>query len=155
MLRNISAALALLFTLTAPAHATEICAWLVESNEPENVRVLTLWLQSDADVDFLYKVDGKGIVTHSGESNSPTSATFTLHAGQPETPWHYGSTLDSAARIDIGVEIHATPTDIFSDTPPPLLAKFAFARAVPENEKKAPATLAKKQCATVNATSAH
>jgi len=140
----------MLCALTLPVHAAQICAWIVESDEPDRVRVLTLWLQSDTDVDFLYKVDGEGIVTHSGESNSPTSATFNLHAGEPQTPWHYGAMLDSVARIDISVEIHAQPTEIFSDTPPPLLAKFSFARAVPENEKKPPATLAKKQCASIN-----
>jgi len=149
MLRKFLAALAVTPALAAPAHATQICAWLAESNEPENVRVVTLWLQSDAEVSFLYKVGGKGIITHSGESNAPASATFNLHADHPETPWHYGATLDSAARIDISVEIRAQPTDIFSDTPSPLLASFAFARAVPENEKTPPATLAKKQCATI------
>jgi hypothetical protein len=145
------AALSMLCALTLPAHATQICAWIVESDEPGQVRLLTLWLQSDTDVGFLYKIGGEGIVTHSAESNSPTSATLTLREGEPQTPWHYGAVLNSVARIDITLEIDATPTDIFSDTPPPLLAKFAFARAIPGNEKRPPPTLAQKQCATINA----
>jgi hypothetical protein len=149
MRRFILAGLASLFALTGTAHAAQICSWLVESNEPDDVRVLTVWLQSDVDADFLYKIGGKGIVNHMGYGNSPTDATYSLHAGQAETPWHYGGTLDAPATIDITVEIHQTPTDIFSDAPTPLLAKFTFSRRVPESEKKPPMTLAKKQCATV------
>ncbi|MGD0192382.1 MAG: hypothetical protein ABSD74_16720 [Rhizomicrobium sp.] len=133
----------------APAGAAQICGWLVESNEPEDVRGLTLWLQSDADVDFLYAIGGKGIVNGMGYANSPAKASYTLHAGHAEAPWHGGGTLDAPAKIDITVELHQTPADIFSDAPTPLLAKFAFARNVPASEKKPPATLAKKQCAIV------
>ncbi len=149
MSQKILVALVALFALVLPAHASQICAWLVEANEPDDVRGLTLWLQSDTDVDFLYKVGGDGIVTQSGKSNSPTSATYSLHAGKAESAWQFGLTLDWPGRIDVTVEIHARPADIFSDAPTPLLAKFAFARAIPASEKKPPATLAKKQCASI------
>jgi hypothetical protein len=140
------AAFAALLALSVPARAANICAWIVESNEDEEVRVLNLWLQSDADVDFLYKVDGKGIVNGMGSGNSPTSASFSLHPGAAENPWHYGATLDAPARIDITVEVHEIPADIFSDAPTPLLARFVFDRSVSQTEKKPPTTLAKKQC---------
>jgi hypothetical protein len=146
MLRYLGAALILLVPLSAPAHATQVCAWLTESNEPDRVRELTLWLQADTDVGFLYKVGGRGIVTDSGESNAPTSATYILHAGQADSPWHYGSTLEPPGKIDISLAIHRMPTDVFSTAPEPLLAKFAFARDVPAGEKAPPATLANKQC---------
>jgi hypothetical protein len=70
-------------------------------------------------------------------------------AGKADTPWKYGSTLDSAGRIDVTLELHRTPADVFSNAPTPLLAKFAFARNVSENEKMPPPTLARKQCATI------
>lgn len=147
MSRYFLAILILLFPLSIPAHAAQVCAWLVESSQPLNVRLLTLWLQSDTDMDFLYKVYGQGIVTESGESNSPASATYTLHAGRADTPWHYGATLDGAGKIDLTVEIRKTPIDVFSEKMSPLLARFVFKRTVPASENVPPATLASQQCA--------
>jgi hypothetical protein len=63
--------------------------------------------------------------------------------------WGIGSTFNPPGKIDITLELHKTPADIFSKEPTPLLAKFSFQREVPASEKKAPKTLAKKQCATV------
>jgi hypothetical protein len=34
------------------ANAAQVCAWLVESNQANDVRQLDLWLPSDSDVDF-------------------------------------------------------------------------------------------------------
>jgi hypothetical protein len=131
------------------ADAMQICSWLVESNQPDDVRQLDLWLQSDTDVDFLIKVDGAGIVDGSGKSNSPVTATYTLTAGKAEKAWSFGSTLEVPGAIDETIELHKVPADIFSDTPTPLLAKFGFQRKIPSNEKTPPDTLAKKQCATL------
>jgi hypothetical protein len=146
MSRCFLAGLVLLVPLSAPVHAAQICAWLVESSQPQDVRVVTLWLQSDADIDFLYRVYGKGIVTDSGASNAPSTATYNLHAGQAESPWHYGATLEGAGKIDLTVEIRKTPVDVFSDKLSPMLASFTFRRSVPASEKTPSATLANKQC---------
>ena len=131
------------------AEAAQICAWLVESNEPDDVRQLDLWLQSDANINFLIKVDGDGILDGSGKSNSPESATYSLTAGQADKAWSFGSTLQPPGAIDETVELHKMPADIFSDSPTPLLAKFAFQRKIPADEKMPPDTLAKKQCAAL------
>ena len=140
--------LAVVVVLLVPMHAqaAQICGWLVESNESDDERLVSLWLQSDKDIDFLYKIGGRGIVTDSGESNSPSTASDTLRAGQADSPWHFGSALNPPGHIDVTVEIHKKPADVFSDAPTPLLAKFAFERAVPASEKAPPKTLAKKQC---------
>jgi len=143
------AAFALLLGFSAPIEAAKICGWLVESNEPNDVRSLDLWLESDEDIDFLYKIGGDGIVTDSGKSNSPASATYTLAAGKPSKAWGFGSTLGSAGKIDVSVELHQTPDDIFSNAPTPLLARFVFQRNIPASEKQPPMTLSKRQCATV------
>ena len=131
------------------AEAAQICVWLVESNQPDDVRQLDLWLQSDADIDFFIKVDGDGILDGSGKSNSPETATYSLTAGQADKAWSFGSTLAPPGAIDETVELHKTPTDVFSDAPTPLLARFAFQRKIPADEKTPPTTLAKKQCATL------
>jgi hypothetical protein len=131
------------------AEAAQIRAWLVESNQPDDVRQLDLWLQSDANIDFLIRIDGDGIVDGSGKSNSPETATYSLTAGQADKAWSYGSTLAPPGAIDETVELHKTPTDVFSDAPTPLLAKFAFQRKIPADEKTPPTALAKKQCATL------
>jgi len=140
------AGLMLCFCLTARAQAKEVCGWLVETNKPDNEHSFDLWLQADGEMDFLYKIGGEGVVTESGKSHSPSSGTYVLHAGKAEKPWGFGTTVSPPAKIDISVELHQMPADIFSDAPTPLLAKFSFRRDVPESEKKAPPTLAKKQC---------
>jgi hypothetical protein len=139
----------LLYCWAIPAHAAQVCAWMKETIQPEDVYDFELWLQADSDVDFLYQIGGKGVVSESLTGNSPTSATYTLNAGKAEKVWGYGSTLDAPGKIDFSVELHQMPADIFSDAPTPLLAKFIFQRDVPKSEKKPPATLAKKQCAVL------
>ena len=130
------------------AHAARICAWIVESNQADDVRQLDLWLQSDADINFLIKVDGDGIVDGSGKSNSPESATYNLTASKAEKVWGFGSTLAPPGMIDETVELHRMPADIFSDAPTPLMARFAFQRKIPANEKAPSNKLSTKQCAT-------
>ena len=149
MLSRLFAALIFCFSLTALAQSTQVCAWLVETAQPDNVYSFDIWLQADAKLDFLYKIGGAGVVTDSGKFHSPGSGTFALNVGKAEKVWGFGVTMDPPAKIDIGIELHQTPADIFSEAPTPLLAKFSFSRAVPESEKKPPPTLAKKQCSAV------
>ena len=149
MSRKWIAALVLIVLLPMPAQAARICGWLVESNQSDDERMVDLWLQSDVDASFLYQIGGKGIVTTSGTSNSPSSATYSLEAGKAEKPWGFGATLDPPGKIDITVELHQMPADIFSKAPTTLLAKFTFQRNILASEKKPPPTLARKQCATI------
>ena len=142
----------LLFCWAVPAHAANVCGWMKEVIQPEDVYDFELWLQADADVDFLYRIGGKGVVTESLTANSPTSATYSLEAGKAEKVWSFGSTLDAPGKIDFSVELHQSPADIFSDAPTPLLAKFVFQRDVPKSETKPPETLARKQCAVLKST---
>ena len=146
MLSRAIVACAFLAAFTASAQAATVCAWMVESNQPEQVREVDIWLQSDQDVRFLYKVGGKGIITDSGHMSSPGSGTYSLKAGKAERPWGFGATLDSAGKIDVSMELHQMPAMVTSDTPTPVLARYVFQRDVPATEKKPPATLAKKQC---------
>jgi hypothetical protein len=136
---------------SAPAKAAKLCGWMVETQEDDE-RKLKIFLSSDAEVDFLYKVGGRGIVVPGNTGNSPSSGSFTLHAGQTDSPWSYGQTMDPPGQIDVNIEIHQMPADIFSDKPTPLWTDFLFRRNVPANEKNPPAILAKKQCATVPST---
>jgi hypothetical protein len=151
MSKKFLCALALATSLAVPAHAAQVCAWIVETNgTDEDERDMKLWLQSDAEIDFMVRIDGKGIVNAMGNSNSPMSATFTLHPGEADSPWSYGATLDAPAKIDETVILSKMPADIFSDAPTPVLATFTFRRDVPESEKAPPATFARKQCASVH-----
>jgi len=151
-LKTIGTALAVALLSSAVdglANAAQVCAWLAESNQPDGVRHLDLWLQSNADIDFLIKVDGDGIVDSSGKSNSPESATYSLTADQAENAWSFGSTLTPLGMIDEIVELHEMPADVTSDAPTALLAMFAFQRQIPEYETTPPDTLAKKQCVSL------
>jgi len=145
--------LSFLFCVTLRAQdkskPAQICAWIVETNKPDDVHQLDLWLQSDRDLDFYYVIGGEGIVSDSSKSHSPSSGTFVLHAGKADKPWAFGANVNAPAKIDISVEVRETPTDIFSKAETPLIAKFVFRRDVPESEKSSPPVFAKKQCAAV------
>jgi hypothetical protein len=139
-------------SLIAPAQAAKLCGWMIESEQPNDERMLKIYLSSDAEVDFLWKIGGKGISYPGNTGSSNGSGSFTLHAGQTDSPWSYGQTLEPPGLIDVNIEIHQMPADIFSDKPTPLWANFVFRRNVPANEKNPPAIFAKKQCATVPST---
>jgi hypothetical protein len=149
MLPRILVATALIAASTVSANAAKVCAWMVETEAADDERMLVLWLQSDADIDFFYQIGGRGIVTPGNTGNAPNDGSFQLHAGQADSPWKYGQTLEPPGKIDVTIELLKMPADIFSNAPKPLLAKFAFERDVPATEMKPPATLAKKQCATI------
>jgi len=152
MLARASAAFAVPISLavsfSVPAKAAKLCGWMVETQEDDE-RKLKIFLSSDAEVDFLYKIGGRGIVVPGNTGNAPNSGTFSLHTGQTDSPWSYGQTMDPPGQIDVNIEIHQTPADIFADKPTPLWANFVFRRNVPANEKNPPAVFLKKQCATV------
>jgi hypothetical protein len=145
------AALAFLGLFTASSHAATVCAWMIESNQPDQVREVDIWLQSDQDINFLYQVGGKGIITDSGHMNSPGSGTFSLKAGKADRAWGFGATLDSAGKIDITMDLHKMPASVTSGEVTPVIAHYVFQRDIPATEKKPPATLAKKQCLTAAA----
>jgi hypothetical protein len=134
----------------APARATELCGWLVETTDAEAVHEFALWLEADGDLDFFYKMTGQGITTDSSRAYSPGSGTFSLHAGRPEKAWGFGSNIDGAGDVDIVAEIHTPPKSIFDEDDTPLLASFAFKRHVPEDEKTPPTEFAKRQCVTIS-----
>ncbi|HUO97190.1 MAG TPA: hypothetical protein VMU01_00895 [Rhizomicrobium sp.] len=141
----------LMLAWATPCHAAQVCAWMKESVENGNDHHLQVWMQADAHIEFLYKIGGQGVVDASGSSNSPASATYMLDPGRAESVWEGGGTLNPPGKIDVSLEVHEWPKDIFSKAPTPLLAAFKFQRNVPAGETKPPATLAKKQCAAVKA----
>jgi len=144
-------ALGLAALLPAGAQATGVCAWLVETNAPEDVHELAVWLEADQDVEFFYQIAGEGVSSEGSRSHSPGSGTYSLTAGRAEKPWGFGATLSPPGEIDIVIELHKKPASIFSDEPTPLLASFTFHRHVPEGEAKAPPILATRQCQTLAA----
>ena len=147
------AGLALCFSLTTQAQnnpkAPQVCGWIVETNESNDVHHFDLWLQSDKDLEFLYAIGGEGIVSDHSKSHSPSHGSFVLHSGEKDKPWGFGTTVSTPAKVDITVELHAKPASIFSEEETPLIAKFVFRREVPESETSAPPVFAKKQCAAL------
>src|ERR1017187_5616377 len=128
----------LLLTLSSAAlsQTVQVCGWMVESVKPENVYQFDVWLQTDGELSFLYKMSGAGVVAGSNKTHSPGSGTYVLHAGKAEKPWGFGPPLSPPAKIDITIELHEMPADIFSEAPTPLLAKFDFRRDVPESRSE-------------------
>ena len=142
----IAAALAL--AAGSEARAAQLCGWLTETREADDVHNFSLWLQSDSDVAFFYKMSGRGVVTNSGSSYGPGSGSYSLRPGRAESPWTYGTNIDEGD-IDIVAEIHETPKSVFDETESPLLVKWIFCRHVAEGEKKVPTDFAKHQCITI------
>jgi hypothetical protein len=146
---RLAAGLLLTLSFAARSQTVQVCGWMVESVKSDNVYQFEVWLQADGELSFFYKMSGAGVVEGSNKSHSPGSGTYVLHAGKAGKPWGFGTTVYPPAKIDITIELHETPADIFSDAPTPLLAKFDFRRDVPASETKPPATLARKQCVAV------
>ena len=144
-------ALAAILLAAPPAHAANVCAWIVESNNSEGTRQFDLWLQSDKDIQgFDLVTGGKGVVTASGASMSPSSATYALDAGKADKAWGMGTAIDGPGKIDITVDLRKSSMDDVPENKLPLLAHYAFERPIPAGEKKPPATLAKHQCTVVD-----
>ncbi len=136
--------------LASPAaQAAQVCAWMTEKLDGEEMHDFQLYLQADQELEIYYKIGGEGLIGDGSRMHSPGSGTFVLHKGVAEKPWGFGATLSPPGQVDFVVGVHKKPVDIFSETLPPLLASFDFKRKVPEGEKKAPATFATKQCKTV------
>jgi hypothetical protein len=130
------------------ASAAQVCAWMKETTQENDVRHLELWLQSDTRLNFTYEIGGDGLADASGHSNSPSSGSFNLQPGQAETPWSFGATFNPPGRIDVTVTLHAPTPSIF-DPPGPVIAAFIFRRDVGEGERAPPPTLAARQCVAV------
>jgi hypothetical protein len=113
---------------------TQLCAWIVETRD-DDFQNFNLWLQADREIEFFYVIGGEGVVRSSGKSHSPSSGTYVLDPGKPEKPWGFGTNPGGPATVDIIVEIHQKPADIFSKAATPLFAKFTFRRTIPESEK--------------------
>jgi hypothetical protein len=139
----------LCLVLNAEAQAGQVCGWLVEKTKPHGEHDFDIWLGADQRLEFLYQIGGSGVTAEGFRAHSPSSASYLLNPGKPERVWGFGTTVPTPSKVDISIEIHSKPADIFSDEPTPLIAQFTFARDVPDGEKKAPPILAAKQCAAV------
>ena len=157
MTRFIPGALAACALLAAAphAHAAQVCAWMTETVGKEDLREVTLWLQSDSEVELYYMIKGEGFKDDGSRMHSPGKGTYVLHPGKAEKPWGFGATLAPPAEIDIIAELHAYPKSVFDDDEPPLIASFTFHRAIPEGETKPPPTLAQHQCVTAEFPASH
>ena len=130
------------------ARAAQLCGWLTETRKADEVHDFSLWLLSDSDVAFFYKMSGKGIVTGSGSSYGPRGGTHSRRPGRPESPWAYGTNI-SEDDVDIVLEIRETPKWVFDGTESPRLVTWVFRRPIPEGEKKLPTDFANHQCIAI------
>ena len=148
LLRNGLLAMALGAT-AVPAHAGQLCGWLVETIQDEDLHQFELWLQAEHDTDVVYRMRGEGIVSESSRSHSPGGGSYSLHAGQPVKVWGFGTTLNAPADIDIVAELRSPPKSVFSDEQTPLLATFSFQRHVTESRGVPPPPFGARRCVVV------
>jgi hypothetical protein len=142
---------ALAVSAAGPVQAAQLCGWLIETVEADDLHQFDLWLEADGQVDIFYKMTGEGIYSESSQSYSPGSGTYSLRTRTAAKVWGFGTTLNTPADIDIVAEIHAPPKSVFSDEETPLLAAFTFRRHVPEDEGAPPKAFGARQCVTVTA----
>ena len=142
---------ALAVAVAGPVQATELCGWLIETIEADDLHQFELWLQAQRDTDVVYRMRGEGIVSESSRSYSPGSGTYSLRTRTAAKVWSFGTTLNTPADIDIVAEVHAPPKSLFSDEATPLLAAFTFRRHVPDDEGSPPKPFGARQCVTVAA----
>ena len=148
LLRNGLLAMAL-GALAVPAHAGQLCGWLIETIEADDLHQFELWLQAEGKTDIVYRMRGEGIVSESSRSYSPGSGRYSLRGGQPVKVWGFGTTLNAPADIDIVAEIRSPPKSVFSHEETPLLATFSFQRHVSEGGGAPPAPFGARRCVVV------
>jgi hypothetical protein len=137
--------------VAVPAHAGQLCGWLIETIETDDLHQFELWLQAENEIDVVYRMRGEGIVSESSRSYSPGGGSYSLHGRRPVKVWGFGTTLNAPADIDIVAEIRSPPKSVFSDEEPPLLARFSFQRHVPQGETTPPRPFGARQCVAVTA----
>ena len=138
-------------TIAVPAHAGQLCGWLIETIEADDLHQFELWLQAESQTDIVYKMRGEGIVSESSRSYSPGSGSYSLRARKAVKVWGFGSTLSAPADIDIVAEIRSPPKSVFSDEETPLLATFSFQRHVSEGGGAPPPPFGARRCVVVAA----
>jgi hypothetical protein len=148
LLRNGLLAMALA-AVAVPAHASQLCGWLIETIEVDDLHQFELWLQAEHDTEVVYRMRGEGIVSESSRSYSPGSGSYALRAGKPMKVWGFGSTLNTPADIDIVAEIRSPPKSVSSDEETPLLATFSFQRHVSEAHGVPPSPFGARRCVAV------
>ena len=141
-------AVAAALVLAAPARAAQVCGWLHEYIDKDEIHSFDLYLEADGDADIYYMIKGQGVTSQGSRAHSPGSGTYVLHRGRTEKVWGFGTGVDPGAQIDIIAEIHEYPADVFSEKEPPLLGVFTFRRKVPDDETTIPKTFAARQCVT-------
>jgi len=141
---------AALAALAGPVQAGQLCGWLVETIEDDDLHQFSLWLQAEDETDVVYAMRGQGIVTAS-RSYSPSSGSSSLPASLPVKVWGFGSTLTAPADIDIVTELRSPRKSVFSDEPTPLLARFSFQRRVAEHGGAPPRPFGARRCVIVAA----
>lgn len=65
-------AAALLLCLPFATQAqTQVCGWMIEKLESETTYTWDIWLQSDAPLDFFYKMSGAGVISETLKPHAP------------------------------------------------------------------------------------
>jgi hypothetical protein len=139
--------------LALTAHAqdkkpVQLCSWIKETRDPDFMN-FEFWMQADSEFELYYVIGGQGVVRDSGHDSSPSSGVLLLHPGRPEKMRLWGTTPGGPAKVDISIEVHRRIGPISEQADKPVIAKFLFARNVPESEETPPSTLAKKQCVAI------
>lgn len=137
--------LCFMLCLSLPAHALQVCGWLIETTKADNVHALELWLSTDGKMDVLYKIGGESAAKAPQKLSSATEGTLELSSASTSKLWSFAPTLSPSRKIDVTLALHQKPKN---QEVTPVVAKFSFQRDVPASETKAPPTLAKKQCVT-------
>jgi hypothetical protein len=135
--------------LAGPVQAGQLCGWLVETIEGDDLHQFSLWLQAEDETDVVYAMRGGGIVTAASQSYSPSRGSYALPARLPVKVWGIGTTLKAPAGIDIVAELRSPPKN--ADERTPLLARFSFQRRAPADGGAPPKPFGARRCVTVAA----
>jgi hypothetical protein len=129
----------LLFAIPSQARAAKMCGWFVETVSNDNLHTVEFWVQADAPVHFLFRIEGKHFYTDDTagdvDANPAGDSTYALDPGEAESIGSRGQTLDPGGHIDFVVEIRARPHDLFDKSEqPPRLGAFFYRRTVTETD---------------------
>jgi hypothetical protein len=137
-------ALCLLAAAVAPrAWAGQVCAWIVETTEPEGTHKFALNLSADAPASVSARFQGPGFT-----SAAIGGELIQLEPGAPQEVDGEGFDVDPGDDLSFDLRLFDRPLSLDDlDNPPAKpLASFTFHRKVAEGEHAPPPDLAAKQC---------
>jgi hypothetical protein len=140
----VAAVIILNTSLMQAASAATICAWIVETAEPDGLHKFALNMSADAATSVSVKFQGPNFT-----SGAMGGDMIDLAPNEAREVDGEGFDVSPGDALSFTVKVFDRPIATLSEEPGPARAAFVFQRKAPDGEQSPPPDLAAKQCKAV------